>query len=279
MNTRTPYAAGVVLLLACIGADDVGPAVEKPAGAKPATLSARDVMKKNYEEMTTKNFRSDVLMELRVRDGRVQTRHLKRLSKTDAKDREKSLLIFTSPPTVRHTALLIVEHEEKSNDVWFYLPAVQKVKRISGSNLQRSYMGTEFTFKDLEREKVTPDRNRYEMAESEKLDGVDHYVLDAFPVGEQEPAEQGYQKRRLWIRKDNFLSSKVMFYNKKGEYLKTLIATDMKEVGKSGKFRYHTLTMTNAKGVKTVINLNMIRIDEEEPKDQYFTKAFLTRKK
>ncbi len=292
MNKRMLCAVGIVFLVGvCTGADNARPEPAKPepaapvpaeggpAETKPAEMSGQDVMKRNYEQMTTKNFRSDVVMELMVRGGRVQTRHLKRLSKTDAKNQETSLLIFTDPPTVRHTALLIVEREEKNNDVWFYIPAVRKTKRISGSNLQRSYMGTEFTFKDLEREKVTPDRNRYEMIESEELGEVDHYVLDAFPVGEQEASEQGYQKRRLWIRKDNYLTSKVVFHNKKGEYLKTLVGSDMKEIGRSGKFRYHTLTMTNAKGVKTIIQLNMIRINEEEPKDQYFTKAFLTRKK
>ena len=35
--------------------------------------------------------------------------------------------------------------------------------------------------KDLKREKVSGDHNRYEWIRTETLDGVDHYVLDAFP--------------------------------------------------------------------------------------------------
>jgi hypothetical protein len=282
MKTKALYVSAMIFLLtACVGAapPDPEPAAPKAAKPEPAKMTGHDVMKKNYEQMTTKNFRSDVLMKLMNRGGRVQTRHLKRLSKTDSNDQEKYLLIFTDPPRIRHTALLTVEHKEKDDDVWFYMPAIRKIKRISGSNMRGPYMGTEFTFKDLKREKVTPDRNRYEMIKSEQLDGVDYYVLDAFPACESEMAEQGYKRRRLWVRKDNHLASKIIFYDEDGEYMKTLIGSDMKEIGKSGKFRYCTLTMTNKKGVKTIIQFNMIRINEKDPKDNYFTKAFLTRKK
>ena len=249
------------------------------AAPRAGTTMGQEVMKKNYAQMTTRNFRSDVVMKLIDRGGRAQTRHLKRLSKTDANDQEKYLLIFTDPPAVRNASLLTVEHPAKDDDVWFYMPAIRKIKRISGSNMRASWMGTEFSFKDLKREKVSPDHNRYEWIRTEALDGVDHYVLDAFPVSDTEKSEQGYKRRRMWVRKDNHLGTKILFYDEDGEYLKTLISSDMKKIGTSGKFRYCALTMTNKKGVKTIIRFNLIRINEEDPKDTYFTKGFLTRTK
>ena len=41
--------------------------------------------------------------------------------------------------------------------------------------------------------------------------------------------------------------------------------------------RYYTLTMTNRKGVKTILQFQMIRINEEAPDDKYFTKGYLLR--
>jgi hypothetical protein len=252
-----------------------------PAAAEQTETEKKgtEIMRKYYKQMTTKNFRTDVTMQLIGRDGKVQTRHVKRLSKTDENDLEKYLIIFVDPPTVRHTSLLMIEHKDKDDDVWFYLPAPNKVKRISGTNMRGSYVGTEFTFKDIRREHVEPKDNCYVFVKNEKLAGVDHFVLDAVPVSRKEKDEQGYAGRRLWVRTDNYLTTQVEFYKDNGEHLKTLVATDMRKVGDSGKFRYHKLTMTSAKGVKTVIEFRHMEIDGKDPADKFFTKAFLTRKK
>jgi hypothetical protein len=249
------------------------------SGQTKAERQGFEVMQKFYEQMTTKNFRSDVTMQLIDRSGRIQTRHVKRLSKTDENDKEKFLIMFVDPPTVRHTALLILEHENKDDDVWYYLPAIKRIKRISGTNMASSYVGTEFSYKDIRREKVDPARNRYVLVKKETLRNVEHSVIDAFPVSRQEKDEQGYLKRRLWVRSDNHLVSQAEFYADNGKHLKTLVASDMRPVGNSGKYRYFKMTMTSRKGVKTIISFEMMCIDNREPADKFFTKAFLTRKK
>ncbi|MFC1671845.1 outer membrane lipoprotein-sorting protein [Planctomycetota bacterium] len=237
------------------------------------------VMMKFYEQMTTKNFRSDVTMKLIDRSGKTQTRHVKRLSKTDDKDREKYLVIFVDPPTVRHTALLMCDQNDRDDDVWFYLPAIKRIKRISGNNMRSSYVGTEFSFKDVKREKVGPERCRYVLVNREKLRGTEHYVLDVFPLSSKEKDEQGYLRRRLWVRTDNYLVSQVEYYDIDGEHLKTLIASDMRPVGDSGKDRYYKLTMTSRSGVKTVLDFQMMQINQQDPPDKFFSKGFLTQKK
>ncbi len=242
-----------------------------------AEKAGYEIMQKNYAQVTTKNFRSDVTMQLVEPDGKVQTRHLKRISKTSANDLEKYLLIFSEPPAIRNTALLVIENADRDDDVWFYLPALKKTKRISGSNMRASYMGTEFSFKDLKREKIGATMNKYVLLRSEQIDGVDHFVVDASPVSDKEKSEQGYKFRRIWLRKDNYLSTRVEFYGDDGELVKTLVSSDMRDVGKSGKVRYHHLVMTNKKGVKTILDFKMMRIDEEDPDEEFFTQGYLLR--
>jgi hypothetical protein len=238
--------------------------------------NGREIMLNHYEQMTTRNWRSDVVMELHDRSGNVQTRHLKRLSKTDSDDQEKFHLRYLEPPRIKNTTLLIIEHKDRESDLWFYLPAIKKIKRLSGSNLQASYMGTEFSYKDLKRENIDEGENRYEYIKSEELEGIDHFVVDAYPASAQEKVEQGYSKRRLWLRNDNYLASRVDFYDSAGDYLKTLTGTDMREVDKN-KFRYFKRTMTNRKGIKTVLEFRLLRVNEEDPADKYFTKTYLKR--
>lgn len=237
-----------------------------------------EIMQKLYEQISCRNWRSDVLMRLISRSGDVQTRHLKRLSKTDERDCEHYHLRYTSPPSVRNTTLLIIENKERSDDVWMYFPAIKKTRRLSGTNLQSSYMGTEFSYKDIKREKVDPQHNRYVYIGEEELNGLAHYIIDAYPVSKQEKSEQGYEYRRLWVRKDNYLATRINFYKQEGELLKTLVSSDMRPVGESGKFRYHQMLMTNVKGVKTELIFNMLRLDEEDPDDKYFTLNYLSQR-
>jgi hypothetical protein len=104
-------------------------------------------------------------------------------------------------------------------------------------------------------------------------------VVEAYPVSKEEKEEQGYHHRTLWIRADNYLATRIEFFDKDGDYLKKLEGEDMQKIGESGKVRYLKMTMTNKKDVKTVIQFNMVRINEEEPDDKFFTKTFITRKK
>ncbi len=120
-------------------------------GQDDAEKKGLEIMLKYYEQMTTRNWRSDVVMRLVGRSGNTQNRHLKRLSKTDDQNQEKYHLRFLKPPRIRNTTLLMVEHLDREDDIWVYFPAIKKTQRISGTNLRASYMGTLFSYKDLKR--------------------------------------------------------------------------------------------------------------------------------
>lgn len=238
-----------------------------------------EIMMRNYVQMTATNFRSDVIMELVDQQGKVQTRHLKRLSKIDEKDNEKYHIKFIDPPTVRNTTLLIMENSDREDDVWFYLPALKKTQRLSGASLRSSYMGTEFSFKDLKREKVPKGATKYVFVEETTMDGVKHAVIDAFSITDREKDEQGYHHRRLWIRLDNALASQIDFFDEDGKFLKRMQGADARKVGDSGHERYFKLTMTNKSGVKTIVRFELMKIGGEEVSDQYFNKEALARER
>ena len=61
---------------------------------------------------------------------------------------------FTAPPDLRDTALLVLEQEGRPDDYFLYLPALAKVRRVSGAQRSDSFMGTDLTYEDLERRRV-----------------------------------------------------------------------------------------------------------------------------
>lgn len=100
-----------------------------------------------------------------------------------------------------------------------------------------------------------------------------------FPVSEREKTEQGYQKRTLWIRSDNYLISKAKFYDESGNFVKEFRGYELTKVGNSGKERYARVEMTNNKGVKTVIHFDLMRINEEPVDQKFFSKATMEKKR
>lgn len=285
---KTPLTVLLLgLLLAAAGAACSGEAKEEPEAEK----LARAAMKKHYEQMTDKQLATKAWMYLVEPNGSKQTRHMWRMSETNEKDEERYVVVFDKPPEIRNTAVLVVEHRDRDDDTWLYLPAIKKSMRIAGTNLRQSWAGTEFSYKDLKRERI--DANRYVLVHTEKeaaepvntpkgdppagAEGAgkapraDLLVIDAFPSTEREQDEQGYSKRRLWIRNDNFLLVKAEYYDKDGELLKTVVQSDVRPVGVTGKFRNYGATMTNAKGRRTEVKFEEIHIDEGDIDDDTFT--------
>jgi len=290
---QTSSASIILLLLLSLGAPAPAPARASEGGIKVAASAdqpgassgteadaerqGREIMKQNDAQMSTHNRRAEIVMSLVGRSGRTQTRHLLQIAKTGKDGLERNHLRFVDPPSIRGTTLLIIENIDREDDVWLYLPAIHKTRRLSGANMSASYMGSEFSYKDLKREKISPEDNRYVLVGEEELDSVPHHVVDAFPVSDQEKDEQGYSRRRFWVRHDASLVSRVEYYDLDGTLLKTLVASDMRPVGDSGKVRFNTLTMTNVKGVKTVLEFRSRTINTEDPEDWQLSKAALGR--
>jgi hypothetical protein len=128
-----------------------------------------------------------------------------------------SLMRFHSPADVAGTGFLVIENEGKDDDQYLYLPALGKVKRITGSQRSQKFMGTDLTYADLESRNLRK-------AKSTKLDdatvgGNEAYVIESIP---EDPEASQYGKTITWVHKVSFVPLKVEFYDKKLELLKTL---------------------------------------------------------
>lgn len=94
-------------------------------------------------------------MTLRLRsDGReVQRQQIEVVTATEA-GQLRALARFTAPPDLRDTALLVLEQEGRPDDYFLYLPALGRVRRVSGAQRSDSFMGTDLTYEDLERRRI-----------------------------------------------------------------------------------------------------------------------------
>ena len=94
-------------------------------------------------------------MTLRLRSGgrEVQRQRIEVVTRTE-EGQLRALARFTAPPDLRDTALLVLEQEGRPDDYFLYLPAIDRVRRVSGAQRSDSFMGTDLTYEDLERRRI-----------------------------------------------------------------------------------------------------------------------------
>jgi hypothetical protein len=61
------------------------------------------------------------------------------------------LVRVEEPADVRDTAFLLIQEEGGRSDMFVYLPELKKVRRITARSLQGKFLGSDFTYEDLER--------------------------------------------------------------------------------------------------------------------------------
>ena len=176
-------------------------------------------------------------------------------------DEEHRFSRFLEPSDVKDTTLLSYDYDQKDDDTWLFLPALKKVKRILTSNKDDYFMGSDFTYEDMEnRDLVNWD---YNLTGEETLDGVDCYTVEAVPNNDAERDESGYSKTVAWIGKDDFVARRVDLYDKKDRLAKRLLASDIRPVGTDPpKPRPHRLAMDNfITKHKTVLETREVQVD------------------
>ena len=190
-----------------------------------AEPGARDIMEKNFFVAKTKTLKSDAKMVLINDKGQTRERRSTTVAKLQGNGIDSKLLIkFDLPADIKGTGFLQVEHSEADDDLWIYLPALKKSRRLVANNKKDSFVGSDFSYGDILLPKV--DLYRHTLLRAETIDGHGCYVIESIPQDDVVKRSYGYGKRITWVRKDNFLESKVEYYDIAERLLKTQMATD-----------------------------------------------------
>src|SRR6185295_9972515 len=115
-----------------------------------AAPSAREIMDK--VALTRKLDGSEAVVKMTIVGDKGQTRERKITMATklyDGGKTEKRIYRFLSPADVAGTGVLVFDYEAQADDVWIYLPALRKTRRIVSSQKAQSFLGSEFSYGDL----------------------------------------------------------------------------------------------------------------------------------
>jgi uncharacterized protein len=247
------------------------------AHAATAVLSAEEIMKRSYAAVRTNDSTSDSTFKLvnangqeRVRETTGKTKLIK--GTTD----NRRYVQFLSPSDVKGTKTLLVEHSGSDDDIWIYLPALKKTRRLVSSDKKSSFVGTDFSYGDVIGHKVE-DWN-HKLVKEETIDGKPCFVIESTPKTPEVGQNSGYSKRVGWIEKESFIAIKGEGYDSANALSKRFSAKKLEKVdAANGKWQPMEISAEDVStGHKTIIEFRNYKANVGVG-DEVFTARYLER--
>lgn len=235
-----------------------------PAQAFADGPDADEIIDKALDQnaMGFRSGKAQLTLKIEDASGDSRTRKLEVKSKS-INDLTRTLVTLTSPKEVRGQAFLFAE-KSGEDDVWMFLPAFKVTRRIEGGQKNGSFLGSHFTYADLESRDLK--ESTYEKLDDEKIGKHEVYVIKATP---KKSAKSDYEKVLMYVRKSDYIPLKVKFFEKGDTPAKTLF---VEKLGKTAQGQTYTeqMTLRPAAGGYTTIVISAL--DEAELPDSIFSK-------
>ena len=241
------------------------------------SLTARQIMEKMADNRRVDGSEAVMTMVIYNAKGEKRVRKIAMATKLyDNGKTEKRLNRFLSPADVKGTGLLTYDYEVKDEDIWLFMPALRKTRRIVSSEKSKNFMGSEFAYVDMNIPNL--DDYNYKILKEEKFGGADCWVVQSTPKNEEIADENGYSKQVAWIGKSDFTARKIVYYDLDGEILKEMTARDVKRIDSAGKhYRPMKMEMVNKQNRRrTTMTFDKLEVSKQV-KDEYFTTRYLER--
>lgn len=216
------------------------------------------------------NYIAKQVMVLKDRKGRESKRELRVQILELEEQGDRLLFLFDEPRDVRGTALLIHSNEDQPDDQWFYLPATNRVTRLNSSGQSKSFMGSEFSYEDMNPPEVS--KFTYKYLRDEPCDELNCTVSERVPVTKG----SNYSRQVVWYDDQAYRVWKIEYYDRRGDHLKTLTVSDYEQYLDEYWFA-QTMVMTNhVNGKSTTLNWSDFEFQVDLDEDD-FTQTSLRR--
>jgi outer membrane lipoprotein-sorting protein len=236
--------------------------------------NAKEIAKKVYDLPNGKTSSSTISITLIDKNGKTRGREIVSYTMKDGAT-DKTVLVFKTPRDVAGISYLSYDYPDKpdgssvDSDGWIYLPAMKKVRRVSGSSKDDDFQGTDFTYDDLGTRSLSKDN--FAILGEEKVNGVDCWILEA----KAKDPKAKVSRRVSWVNKKTYVVHKGEYFDKQNRLQKTLVADNIQQV--NGYWTSLKMTMTNVQtNHKTVYEIKNLKYDEKV-NESYFTVSALER--
>lgn len=224
------------------------------------------ISKKSLDAISIESF--EMLATLTIYDARGNERQRK-ISTANRKfgSTNKTLMRFTAPAEVQGTSFLIHNHDDKESDMWIFMPAIRRVRRIAGDDKANNFMGSEFKNSDMSTPK-TQDFN-YKNIGTATIDGKTCWKIEIVPKNSSIEDAYGFSKQISYIEQGTYLARKVEYYDFSGRLHRTQTISDYKQQT-GGKYFAFKMEMKNEQnGRKSVMIIDAFQVGSNMPESSF----------
>ncbi|UCH92133.1 MAG: outer membrane lipoprotein-sorting protein [Candidatus Aminicenantes bacterium] len=270
MKLLFKLAVFTVCIMACFSLIHVYAASERIPDAKRIVEIGQEVIKLDGAEYIA----NLIIIDSK---GRKRIRKVAQISKLfDNGKIEKRLIRFLAPADVKGIGLLSFDYEKKDDDMWFYMPALRKTRRIVSSEKSKNFMGSEFSYGDITPPNI--DSFNYKMLGQEEIAGTPCWKIDMVPINDDIADEYGFSKKTCFYGQADYVIRKAVYFDLDGSLHKEMTVKSIKEVDPQ-KHRYRPMYMimeNKQNGRKSIQEIENVKFNPDV-NDEYFTTRYLRR--
>jgi outer membrane lipoprotein-sorting protein len=167
---------------------------------------------------------------------------------------KQSLVRVTAPSKDRGNGTLMDDDK-----MWSFSPKVNRIIKVPSSMMNQSWMGSDFSNKDISRTDDIVEQYDHSLTSQTELDGHVVYEVESIP---HEEAAVVWGKEVMTIRDDHVLIEH-RFYDQDMQLLKTLLTLEIAEMGGRTVASRQRMSKTEAPDEWTEISVDSIEFDIE----------------
>jgi hypothetical protein len=230
-------------------------------------------MSKCRELTLTSSLNATISLSITEKNGSTRNRTITMISKSFPGGLEKRFIRFVDPADVRGTAMLIFDNKDAADEMWIYLPALKKTRRIVSSEKGKSFMSSEFSNADMSSPSLSDFTNKHTGSS-----GSDNqWIIESTPVSSEKADEYGFSRKVSYISIDKCQVLKMEFYNFDNVLFKIIEVKSIHPMSE-GKYIIQEMTANNMlTGRKSAIKFSNITTDNAKIDDSIFTVQNLER--
>ncbi len=213
-----------------------------------ADLTATDVVSRADKLFRGESNHSAVTMKI-VRPDWSRELGMKVWSKGD----DFSLILITAPARDKGTAFL-----KRKNEVWEWVPSIQRVIKIPPSMMGQSWMGSDFSNDDLVKEaSVVRDYTHTFLADT-SLGDTALYRIQLIPKPDVPVV---WDKIIYWITKSGFIQRRADYFDETGALVEVMRMEDVRAMGGRVIPTHLEMIPVDKKGNMTVLDYKSIEFN------------------
>ena len=174
---------------------------------------------------------------------------------------KNSLVRVTEPRKDAGNGTLILD-----KNMWSYSPKVNRIIKIPSSMMSQSWMGSDFSNKDISKSTDIIDQYDHTLVNTEDKEGHSYYTIQSIP---HEEAAVVWGKEVVTIR-DDYVMIRQEFWDQDGVLVKEMNAFEVQAMGGRTVAKRMRMHKTETPGEWTEMSVNAIDFDVDLP-DSIFT--------